>query len=352
MAAAVLERLALVEDLHVTGLVISWRGRRAVTQALPAGVDARWLRFPARLAHELWQRIDQPSVGGFDIVHGPNFVVPPARGGVELVTIHDFGPWRFPELVTPHSRSYPRLVDRAVRRGADVHCVSQFSADEAVELLGISRDRVHVVHNGLDASPSTGRLQPPDPARAQSLAGGPFVLALGTVEPRKDLPTLVHALSILRREHQDVRLVVAGPDGWGAEAFDASVVEFGVVDGVVRLGFVPEQDRVDLLAGALCLAYPSRYEGFGLPPLEAMAHRTPVVTTTAGSLPEVCGDAALLVEPGDAEAMADSIAQIINDQDVTARLVEAGEAQVERFSWDRASSELLALYRSLANRGA
>lgn len=345
MARALLQRFAVDPGLDVTGLVISWRGRRDVAAALPAGVDGRPLAFPARLAHRLWSRTDWPSLGGFDVVHGPNFVVPPARGAVELVSVHDFGPWHAPELVTAHARAYPRLVARAVRRGAHVHVDSAFVAREAEDILAIPRDRVHVIRLGFDAQDGG------DSERGRLLAGGrPFVLALGTIEPRKDLPTLVAAMARLWALDPDSVLVVAGADGWGTEAFDSAVRHHGVGERVIRLGYVSDADRADLLAAADCLAFPSIYEGFGLPPLEAMAASTPVVTTTAGSLPEICGPAAHYVEPGDVDGLAREIEILRSDEVVAAELVEAGRIQVQGYSWDVMAKEMADLYRSLADR--
>jgi glycosyltransferase involved in cell wall biosynthesis len=345
LTAALVERLAGEESVALTAILVSWRGRGQLGPELPAGVATRAVAFPARLAHRLWQHLDWPSVGGLEVVHGPNFVVPPGAGAAELVTVHDFGPWHFPELVTHHARAYPRLVRRALDRGAHMHVVSDFVAAEAAELLGVEPERLHVIHNGFD------RGRPGDPDRGRALAGAErYVLALGTIEPRKDLPTLVAAMAEVWATEQDMRLVVAGGGGWGTDAFEAALTRWGAGGRVARLGYVADDDRSDLLAGATCLAYPSIYEGFGLPPLEAMAASTPVVTTTAGALPEVCGDAAALVAPGDSAAMAAAIVEVVTDDTVNRRLVEAGCRRVDAFSWDRAASEMCALYRDLAER--
>jgi glycosyltransferase involved in cell wall biosynthesis len=345
MTRAVLDRVAARPEMHTTALLVSWRGRGALAAELPAGTARRALVFPARLAHLAWQRFDHPAVRGFEVVHGTNFVVPPAPGAAELVTVHDLGPWRFPDLVDHHSLAYPRLLERAVDRGAHVHVVSRFVADE-VAGLGVAAERIHVVRNGFDAGGSG------DPDRGRILAGGRYVLALGTVEPRKDLPTLVRAMPVVWAEHPDLRLVHVGSDGWGIDAFEAAVADLDPVrrERLVRLGYVSDETRSDLLAGAEVLAFPSIYEGFGLPPLEAMARATPVVTTTAGALPEVCGDAALLVEPGDAGALAEAIVTAVGDERERGRLIGAGLARARSFSWSTTADELVALYRDLAGR--
>jgi glycosyltransferase involved in cell wall biosynthesis len=266
--------------------------------------------------------------------------VPPGAGAAELVTVHDFGPWRFPDLVTKHARAYPRLVERAIHRGADLHVVSDFVASEAVELLGAERQRLHVIHNGFD------RGRRGVAGRGLELAGGhPYVVAIGTIEPRKDLPTLVAAMAAVEDAVPDLRLVVAGADGWGTGAFEAALERWGSADRVVRLGYVTDQARADLLAGATCLAYPSIYEGFGLPPLEAMAASTPVVTTTAGALPEVCGDAAWYAEPTEPERIFEAARRLLTEPELAAEHVRKGHARARQFTWRETARSTLIAYQ-------
>jgi glycosyltransferase involved in cell wall biosynthesis len=175
------------------------------------------------------------------------------------------------------------------------------------------------------------------------------VLALGAVEPRKDLPTLVRAFAELAREHGDLELVVAGPDGWGTPAFAAAVADSGVAERVVRLGYLEEDQRRALLGGAALLAYPSLYEGFGFPPLEAMAVGVPVVTTRAGAVPEVVGNAAEIVPPLDASALAAALARVIDDAGLRARLVEAGRARAASFTWASSAAAMIELYELAAS---
>jgi glycosyltransferase involved in cell wall biosynthesis len=344
MTGALLERLVMEPDLELTGILVSWRGRGQLVAELPPAMDERAVAFPARLAHRLWARMNRPRVRGFDVVHGPNFVVPPAGGAAELVTIHDFGPWHYPQFVTKHARAYPRLVTRALGRGAHLHVVSSFVAAEAKELLRVEPERIHVIHNGLDRG-LTG-----DPVRGRTQIGSRYVVAVGTVEPRKDLPTLVAAMSRVWAIVPDLRLVLVGADGWGTADLEGALKKVPGGDRVIRLGYVPDQTRADLMAGATCLAYPSLYEGFGLPPLEAMAQSTPVVTTTAGALPEVCGDAAMLVAPGDTEGLAEAIVALATDPERARLLVDAGHQRITQFSWDDTAHQMAALYRQLAGR--
>ncbi|MGO9148512.1 MAG: glycosyltransferase family 4 protein, partial [Acidimicrobiales bacterium] len=174
---------------------------------------------------------------------------------------------------------------------------------------------------------------------------------LGAVEPRKDLPTLVKAFAALARTHADLELVVAGPKGWGEAAFAAAVDASGIAGRVVRLGYLEEPERQSLLYGAVALAYPSLYEGFGFPPLEAMAAGVPVVATAAGAVPEVVGDAAELVAPGDVEALARALARVIDDTGLRARLIQAGRVRASSFNWESAATSMIELYNLAAVDG-
>ena len=176
------------------------------------------------------------------------------------------------------------------------------------------------------------------------------MLALGTVEPRKNLPRLVAAFDRVAAHDPALRLVVAGPDGWGTDAFGAAVGAAAHGDRVVRLGYVTDADRRDLLAGARVLAYPSLDEGFGHPPLEAMGAGTPVVAARAGALPEVLGTAALLPDPRSVDAIADALRAALTDDDVRARLVAAGHERARHYSWSRTADELVALYQRAVRR--
>ncbi len=296
--------------------------------------------------------MDLPPVqwwtGTVDAVHGTNYVVPPAARAGRVVTVHDLTPVRFPELANRDTLQYPHLVRRAVERGALVHTDSSFVADEVRSWLGVAADRVVPVLLGLAPQP------PGDPDAGRRRALGPsggdrrYLLAVGTVEPRKDLPGLVAAFDRVAPERGDLTLVIAGPDGWGADALDRAIAASPHRDRVRRLGWVDDTARADLLAGATAVAYPSRYEGFGFVPLEAMAAGIPVVCTDAGSLPEVVGDAAMLVPVGNVDALADALRRVCDDDAGRADLVTRGRQQAATFSWERCADGLVGLYRRAA----
>ena len=255
------------------------------------------------------------------------------------MSVYDLTAVRYPQLCAPASLRYPDLVRRAVQRGAWVHTLAHAIADEIVDLLGVPRERVRVVPSGLDASPEG------DASVGRAIAGAErYVLALGTVEPRKGLPDLVRAFDRLAATRPDLHLVVVGPDGWGTDAFGAASSMARHGDRIRRLPWVDVAARSDLLAGATVLAVPSVYEGFGYPPLEAMAAGTPVVATAVGSLPEVLGDAAALVPPADLDALTDAIAHVVDDPGFAADLAAQGPPHAATFTWEASADGLAELY--------
>ena len=226
-----------------------------------------------------------------------------------------------------------------------MHTISDFVAHEVRDHFDLPDERVVRVYPGVPDTRSG------DAAAGRSLASGEtYVLALGTVEPRKNLPTLVRVFDRLAGTDEDVLLVVAGPDGWGVEPYADAVARARFGARIRRIGYVTDAQRADLLAGATVLAYPSLYEGLGFPPLEAMAAGVPVVTTRAGGLPEAVGDAALAVDPTDVDALADALGRALTDHELRASLVERGLEQAARFSWERAIDGLVDLYRRVAAR--
>jgi glycosyltransferase involved in cell wall biosynthesis len=346
--AGLLDELARRPEMDVTAYGLTWRGRQGLGPVVPPGVSLCWRPMAARPLRWAWTRAGGPPLewwtGAIDVVHGTNFVVPPTRQAATVVTVHDLTSLHFPELCDVATLAYPALLRAAISRGAYVHAVSRFVADEVVTHLGADPTRVTVVYSGV---PPVG---PGEPGRGRRLAGtDTYVLALGTVEPRKDLPLLVRAFDTLAKDRPELRLVLAGPDGWGAEALTHAIAGARGRRQIIRLGWVSDADRAGLLAGATVLAYPSRYEGFGFPPLEAMAAGIPVVATTAGALPEVLGDAAALVPVGDADALTSALAALVDDPASRSALVERGHRRVERYRWDRGADDMVSLYRRVAH---
>ena len=302
-----LPHLEAEPDIDVRRL--AWGGRSRLASALR---DTGWY-LAALPAHA--RRLD--------VVHCPTFRAPLRAPAPVVVTVHDLAVLRFPELFPRWARTYSRaLVARVVRAAARVIAVSRFTRDEVVELVGVDEARVRVVPNAVDTA-----FFPDGPA-----AAGEYVLAVGTLEPRKNLQRVAEAV---RRVGLELR--VAGAPGWGR-------VE-ARLDGVRWLGFPPDEQLAALYRGALCVAYPSVYEGFGIPVLEAMACGAPVVTSTGTATEEVAGGAAVLVDPRDVDAIASGIEQAIARRDELRRL---GLRRAREFSWADSAAATADVYREVA----
>lgn len=262
----------------------------------------------------------------------------PLRSGAlpTVVTVHDLNFLVRPETVSRWNRRYSRATVRRVLAAADrIVAVSRATADDLDHLLGVDGARVRVVHNAVDDDFLHGR---PGTLPAGIDGAAPFVLFVGTPEPRKNLPRLAEAVARLRASGRGERLVVAGGEGWGS-------VPLGAPDAVVALGRVSDAELRALYAHARCLVLPSLHEGFGLPALEAMAMGCPVVAAQSGALPEVCGDAAVLVDPLSVTSIAEGIRAAMDDG---ARLREAGRRRARAFRWSRSAARMVEVYCELA----
>jgi glycosyltransferase involved in cell wall biosynthesis len=260
-------------------------------------------------------------------------VVAPGCPCPAVVTIHDLSFERHPKLMSRSDRFvFSTMVPRSVRRAARVLAVSEWTKRDLVEHYGIPAKKVVVTPNGVDS------LFAPKGARRD---GAPYALFVGTLQPRKDPLAALEALALVGR---DLRLVLVGPDKGSGDEARRTAAKLGLEGRVEFAGHVEKQELAELYRGAACLVFPSRYEGFGLPVVEAMASGTPVVATAAGSIPEIAGDAAVLVEPGDAAALAGGIERALADRE---RLVPAGLERARRYSWAETARRTLAVYREL-----
>lgn len=313
----------------------------------------RFVPVPTRALMQAWSYVDAPKldrwVGEVSVVHATNFLVAPSRRPT-LVTVHDCSFALFPETVNAVVARFGPILRRAVRRGVVVHVTTEHVAGEVEELFGPGLRAGGQLEVVPFAVPELG---PPAtmPSDLRTRVGSaPYVVAIGTLEKRKNLAALVTAFGAVAQRLPDVRLVLAGPDGSARADVDAAVAALpaAVRDRVVLVGPVDDAGRRALLEEAVLLAYPSLYEGFGFPMLEAMTLGVPVLAADIGALAEVAGDAAALVDARDPDALAGALETLLTDQERRDALVVRGAARAQGFSWERTAKGLAATYARLA----
>jgi glycosyltransferase involved in cell wall biosynthesis len=327
----------------LTAAAFTLRGREGLAAAVPAGVRLAGRRAPARGLQELWARLEFPPAewltGAADVLHGTNFVLPPSRRAAGVVTVHDLAYLHSPGVVSAASLRYRELVPRSLRRAAVVFTPTAAVAGELAEAYGLAGDRVRVTPLGVD--PSWAAATPPEPGwlAARGLPES-YLLAVGTLEPRKGLDVLLDAYRTVLAEEPDApRLVLVGPPGWGP-----AVTATGLPAGSVLLpGYLPEADLRAVVAGARLLAFPSRYEGFGLPPLEAMAAGVPVVASDLAAVREATAGLVRLVPAGSTAQLAAALLAELRDPTAADRL-EKARAHAVAHTWQRCAELTAAGY--------
>lgn len=301
------------------------------------------------LAAHLAGRAQDDLVPGVDVFHATAHLMPRFNRIKTVFTLHDLAFLIRPEAHTLVNRVFLSTAMPRFLRAADaIITVSQWSKADAIRFYGIPEQKITVIYEGVHP-----RFQPPtaeDMAAVRRAYNLPdrFVLYLGTIEPRKNLSALVDAYALLRSQRAcDARLVIAGRLGWLYEPFLQHLREIGLQDEVLLPGFIADEDLPALYGAADVFVFPSLFEGFGLPVLEAMACATPVVCSNASSLPEVAGDAALLIDPHDTAALAAALQRVLTDAGLQAKLVALGLAQARRFTWQETARQTLAVYKQV-----
>ncbi len=309
--------------------------RRAITP--PHHRLERWL-----LPAELMARKPWPA-----LLHSVDHVAPAWGAWRSVVTLHDLAFELYPETHTAASRAYYAATGESVRRAERVIAVSQRTASDAIRLLGVDPARVRVVHEA--AAPAfsprgEAELQPVAERLRLDLANRKYVLFVGTLEPRKNIPLLLEAFALVRRQ-VDAQLLVVGPRGWLDEPIFAAHARSGPSESARFLGNLSEQDLAVLFSHAGVFVLPSLYEGFGLPVLEAMACGAPVVCSNAGPLPEVAGDAAILLAPDAPAVWANAIVTLLTDSRRADALRQKGFLRAKTFSWEHTAQATREVYR-------
>jgi len=340
--------LARVDHKNEYFIIQNWRDKAS----LCPNHNFRRVSFISPAHHRLEQwflRFELPPLG-LDVLHSPDFIPPFRCNCKSVITIHDLAFLLYPQLLTEDGARYYGQIDQAVRRTDHIIAVSQNTKEDIVRLLGVPEDKITVIYEA--ANPIYRPVEDERElrrVREKYHIGGDFILFVSTIEPRKNLPTLLRAFRQLLDDYKvEVQLVVAGRQGWLCEEVFSLVEELKLTETVLFLGRVPVEDLPPLYTAASLFAYPSTYEGFGLPPLEAMACGTPVVVSNVSSLPEVVGDAALLVAPDDIPGLTVALWRGLTDEARRAELIAKGFRRAQCFSWEKAARQTLAVYQSLA----
>ena len=342
-------------EVEVT--VVCRQGDRARWEAQAGAgrvVDVAPTRRPLRLA---WEQTALPRLLNripIDVHHGPHYTMPLAARGPSVVTVHDLSFFSHPEWHQPAKVAFfRRAIKVAAARAAALVAVSQATADRLADRTQ-PRGEVHVIPHGVDHErfrPAAG----PDEEEADVLArqrlgverDRPYVAFVGTLEPRKDVPSLVRAFDLIAAGHPDHVLVLAGQRGWGVDAVEAAVLTARARHRILLAGYVSEDENVALLRGAAAVAYPSLEEGFGLPALETMACGSPIVTTSGSAMEEVVGAAGLLVAPGDTVALAEALEATLAGGAAVDHRCRLGLEVADRHRWTTAARAHVEVYRSV-----
>jgi len=303
--------------------------------------------------HRLEQYLLPLVVNGLktDVLHSPDFIPPLRARGRSVITIHDLAFLIYPHFLTKEAARYYGQIDRAVRRADQIIAVSESTKNDLVRMLGVREDQISVIYEGADPL-----YQPMDRAaalqRVQALWDLPdeFILFVSTIEPRKNVGGLLCAYRRLRDDYKlTPALVLAGAPGWLSEDIHGLVDQLNLRPYCFFLGRVNSPDLRFLYNAARCLVHPAFYEGFGLTPLEAMACGTPVIVSNVSSLPEVVGDAALLVDPQCDDEITVALWRLLTDPRLRAAMQNKGLQRAAAFSWQRAAEQTMAVYRKAAS---
>ncbi len=317
-------------------------------------VRMRVLRLPRKYADPLCDRYHFPIdlvTGSFDVIHGPAYELLYHRKGKSIVTIHDLTFHLHPEWLGSTWRDhFIEDVHSAIERADHFITVSNHIKGEMTEHFGIPADRITAIHHGVE-----DRFSPNDePGGRRVLMNrfglmGPYLLSVATREPKKNLSVLLDSYRILRERMPDApKLILVGKGGWESRPIQHEITSRGIQDRTAVLGYIPNEDLPKLYRHAHLFLFPSLYEGFGMPLLEAMASGCPIVASTAAAIPEVAGDAALLVDPNDPDGLARAMEDLVSDEEKRKELIGKGLERAREFTWEETARKTLEVYTALS----
>ncbi len=308
----------------------------------------RW--FPGGILQKAWNHLGFPPYdwlhGSADIYHFPNFLAAPCQSGKRVVSIHDLSFMRFPQYTEPKNlRNLKRGIERTVKQADAIITISHFSAREIAMFLQVPENRIFTTHLGVAESFTKPAAEDSAKFRTRNAITKPYLLAVGTIEPRKNLPFLI---KLYEQMHDyDGDLLIAGGLGWRYEPILQCIEQSTRSKQIRRIGYLPEEELPALYANADALLMPSFYEGFGLPPLEAMACETPVIASSGGSLQEVLQDGAIVHNHYEMDVWRESIYRILSNQTHRKECVRRGLAVAQQYTWAKTAAQTLDVYRNV-----
>lgn len=354
------KRLQKYQEVELYGDIFNFFGRNDLSADLKdLNFDKETCKlFPYGVYRRIWHyapiKYNTLFKRQADISHFFNFIVPPRIEGKIINTVHDLTFEFYPE--TMDHKNLKRLktdIGYSLERADKIVTISECSKKDIIEVLHVEPEKLEIIYPGVDFEYFNRRFSEEEVKLVKEKYGLPeqYILYMGTLEPRKNIPSIIEAFYKLKKggdeKIQDVKLVLAGKKGWLYEEIFNKVKELGLEDEVIFTDYIAEEDKPILYQLASLFIFPSLYEGFGIPVLEAMASSVPVITSKSSSLPEVAGDAALLVNPRDTISMAEGMHCILTKEDYSKTLIQKGHIQARRFNWEDSAHKLYELYKKL-----
>ncbi|MDM8526690.1 glycosyltransferase family 1 protein [Anaerolineales bacterium HSG24] len=315
------------------------------------GFDRKSLWTPSHNRFEQFALSFEVSRLGLDLLHSPDFIPPFRRNCKSVITVHDLAFLLYPHFLTKESARYYGQIDHAWRNTDHIIAVSEATKQDSIKMLGVPESKITVIHEA--ANPIYKPL-PTDEAKQyvkkRYKLDRDFILFVSTIEPRKNLPGLLQAYRCLLDDYKrNEMLVLAGGNGWLWEEVYETVDRLNLNSHVSFLGHVPSEDLVYIYNAANLFVHPAFYEGFGLPPLEAMSCGVPVIVSNTSAFPEVVGDAGIMINPHDLDGLTVAMWRILTEPELSEKLVKKGFKRAKSFSWDRAAEETLAVYHQVCD---
>jgi glycosyltransferase involved in cell wall biosynthesis len=354
LVSALVRKDRSIEYLLFSASQPSWD---LLANRFPADAKVRYQQslFSERWLYRIWYRLRLPIpvqtfTGDIDLFYSPDFVLPPVRDEIPtILTVHDLSFIHYPETFTPSLRKYlNKVVPKSVKRASHILADSQTTKEDISNTWQIDEKKITVLYSGVDNTfrPPADKLHLANVREKYDLGEEPYLFSVSTIQPRKNYQMLIRAFRSVADEFPH-KLVIAGGMGWLYEETLEEVKTQGLESRVLFLGFVDDEDLPALYSDATLFVFPSLYEGFGLPILEAMACGVPVVVSSSSCMPEVAGEAALILPPQDQEAWSSAIRDILDDPSRRARMVAGGFLRARQFSWSQGAEQLSGLIHQL-----